>query len=167
MTSESLGNSLGSSLASSLGNLLAVPFEGRRKYSDFIDKPTIVYPWSDAALCQAIRLKHLGQKGFLRSGLSSSGDGPLQGDGGIVVDFSGFARIAVRKTGRDGDGRIAIDVEAGATTRQLADELIRNDAFLPLGDNRSRAWSPACSPAGPAASTAAWAVCAAMSKASR
>ncbi|MDB5579624.1 MAG: hypothetical protein JWR80_4800 [Bradyrhizobium sp.] len=127
----------------SLGNLLAVPFEGRivphdddplGKYSDFIDRPTILYPWSDAALCQAIRLKqHLGHKGFLRSGLSSSGDGPLQGEGGIVVDFSGFTRITVRKTGED--GRIAIDVEAGADTRQLADELIRNDAFLPLGDN--------------------------------
>ena len=129
----------------SLGNLLAVPFEGRivphdddplRKYSDFIDKPTVVYPWSDAGLCHAIRIKqHLGHKGFLRSGLSSSGDGPLQGEGGLVVDFSSFARIEVRKTGRDGDGRITIDVEAGASTRQLADELIRNNAFLPLGDN--------------------------------
>ncbi len=141
MATESLGSSLGSSL----GNLLAVPFEGRivphdddplRKYSDFIGKPTVLYPWSDAALCQAIRIKqHLGHKGFLRSGLSSSGDGPLQGEGGIVVDFSGFTRIAARKTGPDGNGRIAIDVEAGADTRHLADELIRIDAFLPLGDN--------------------------------
>ena len=98
--------------------------------------PPSLYPWSDAGLCHAIRIKqHLGSKGLLRSGLSSSGDGPLQGEGGIVVDFSGFARIAVRKSGGDGDGRIAIEVEAGATTRQLADELIRNDAFLPLGDN--------------------------------
>ena len=69
----------------SLGDLLAAPFEGRvvrhdddplSKYSDFSGKPTVVYPWSDAGLCQAIRIKeHLAGKGFLRSGLSSSGDG--------------------------------------------------------------------------------------------
>ena len=128
-----------------LGNLLAVPFDGRivphdddprSRYSDFNGKPTVLYPWSDAGLCHAIGIKqHFGSKGFLRSGLSSSGDGMLQGEGGIVVDLSGFARITVHKSGGDGDGRIAIDVEAGATTRQLADELIRNDAFLPLGDN--------------------------------
>ena len=104
-----------------------------KRYSDFNGKPTVVYPWSDAGLCHAIKIKeHLGRKGFLRSGLSSSGDGPLQGEGGLVVDFSCFARIEVRKT--DGDG-ITIEVEAGASTQQLADALIRNNAFLPLGDN--------------------------------
>jgi FAD/FMN-containing dehydrogenase len=129
----------------SLGNLLAAPFEGRvvrhdddplNKYSDFSGKPTVVYPWSDAGLCQAIGIKeHLAGKGFLRSGLSSSGDGALQGEGGLVIDFSCFTRIEVRKAGDTGNGRIAIDAEAGADTRQLADVLIRNNAFLPLGDN--------------------------------
>jgi FAD/FMN-containing dehydrogenase len=129
----------------SLGNLLAVPFEGRvvlhdddplNKYSDFNGKPTVVYPWSNAGLCQAIKIKeYLGGKGFLRSGLSSSGDGALQGEGGLVVDFSCFTRIKVHKAGGTGNGRVTIDVEAGADTRQLANELIRNNAFLPLGDN--------------------------------
>jgi len=129
----------------SLDSLLAVPFQGRvvphdddplNKYSDFNDKPIVVYPWSNAGLCHAIKIKeHLGKKGFLRSGLSSSGDGPLHSEGGLVVDFSCFTRIEVQKTGRGGEGRIAIEVEAGANTRQLADELIRNNAFLPLGDN--------------------------------
>jgi FAD/FMN-containing dehydrogenase len=129
----------------SLDSLLAVPFEGRvvphdddplNKYSDFDGKPIVVYPWSDEGLCHAIKIKeYLGEKGFLRSGLSSSGDGPLQGEGGLVVDFSCFTRIEVRKTNPDGDGRITIDVEAGGNTQQLADELIRNNAFLPLRDN--------------------------------
>jgi FAD/FMN-containing dehydrogenase len=127
----------------SLDSLLAVPFDGRvvphdddplKRYSDFDGKPTIVYPRSDEGLCHAIKIKeHLGNKGFLRSGLSSSGDGPLQGGGGLVVDFSRFTRIEVRKTDRDGE--ITIEVEAGANTQQLADALIRNNAFLPLGDN--------------------------------
>ena len=117
--------------AESLGNLLAVPFEGRvvphdddplRKYSDFNGKPTVVYPWSNAGLCHAIRIKqHLGEKGFLRSGLSSSGDGPLHAEDGLVVDLSCFTRIEVGKAGDTGNGRITIEVEAGADTRQLAD----------------------------------------------
>jgi FAD/FMN-containing dehydrogenase len=125
----------------SLGSLLAVPFDGRvvphdddplKRYSDFDGKPTVVYPWSDAGLCHAIKIKeHLGRKGFLRSGLSASGDGPLQGEGGLVVDFSCFTRIEFRKT----DGEITIEAGAGASTQQLADALIQNNAFLPLGDN--------------------------------
>jgi FAD/FMN-containing dehydrogenase len=128
-----------------LDSLLAVPFEGRvaphdddplNRYSDFNGKPTVVYPWSDAGLCHAIKIKEqLGGRGFLRSGLSSSSDGPLQGEGGLVVDFSCFTRIEVRKSDRDGDGWITLDVEAGANTRQLADALIRNNALLPLRDN--------------------------------
>ncbi len=104
-----------------LDSLLALPFDGRvvphdddplKRYSDFDGKPTVVYPRSDEGLCHAIKLKqHLGNRGFLRSGLSSSGDGPLQAEGGLVVDFSCFTRIAVGKTGRD--GKITIEVEAG------------------------------------------------------
>ena len=102
----------------SLDSLLAVPFDGRvaphdddplKRYSDFDGKPTVVYPWSDEGLCHAIKLKqHLGNRGFLRSGLSSSGDGPLQGEGGLVVDFSCFARIEVRKTNGDGIDRKSV-----------------------------------------------------------
>src|SRR5262245_54812848 len=125
----------------SLDSLLAVPFDGRvvrhdddplKRYSDFDGKPTVVYPRSDEGLRHAIKIRqHLGNKGFLRSGLSASGDGPLQGDGGLVVDFSCFTRIEVRKTDR-AKGRVAIEVEAGADTQQLADALIANNAFLPL-----------------------------------
>jgi FAD/FMN-containing dehydrogenase len=131
-----------------LDSLLARPFEGRvvphrddplNKYSDFHGDPTVLYPWSDAALCHAIEIKeHLGRNGFLRSGLSSSGDGLLQGEGGLVVDFSCFTRIEVRTTDHDGDGRIAVEVEAGANTRQLAAALIQYNAFLPLGGNPVR-----------------------------
>src|SRR5262249_17942292 len=49
-----------------------------------------------------------------------------------VVDCSCFTRIAA---GAGADGRVSIEVEAGATTRQLADTLIRHDALLPLGHN--------------------------------
>src|SRR6202035_507003 len=72
------------------------------------------------------------------SGLSSSGDGALQAEGGLVVDFSCFTRIEADKAGGTGNERITIDVEAAADTRQLANELIRNNAFLPLGDNPVR-----------------------------
>lgn len=128
-----------------LGSLLAAPFDGRvvaqdddplNKYSDFDGNPTVVYPWSNQGLRHAIQIKeHLGEKGFLRSGLSSSGDGRLQGEGGLVVDFSCFTRIEVRKLEGEADGRVTIGVEAGVNTQQLADELIRINAFLPLGDN--------------------------------
>lgn len=129
----------------SIDSLLARPFDGRvvplhndplHKYSDFDGDPVVVYPWSDEGLSQAIKIKELlGGKGFLRSGLSSSGDGRLHAEGGIVVDFSCFTRIDVRQTGRDADERIIIAVEAGANIQQLANVLIRANAFLPLGDN--------------------------------
>ena len=124
-------------MAEPLESLLARTFDGRvvphrddphNRYSDFADDPLVLYPWSDAGLSHAIQIKEqLGPNGFLRSGLSSSGDGPVQTGGGLVVDLTGFTRIEVRGS--------SIEVEAGATTRQLADVLVQNDLFLPLGDN--------------------------------
>lgn len=129
----------------SIESLLATPFEGRvvsqlddplGKYSDFEGNPTIVYPWSDQGLRHAVKLKEsYGRKGFLRSGLSSSGDGGHDGGGALVVDLSCFTGIEVRGPNRDKGKTITITVEAAVNTRQLANELIRANAFLPLGDN--------------------------------
>ncbi len=131
----------------SMQRLLETPFEGRvvsqvddpnSKYTDFDGNPTILYPWSEEGLRHAVRLREaLGENAFLRSGLSSSGDGRRPAEGGLVVDLSNFCDIEVTKTkaAADVDHSVAITVGAAAKNSQLADELVRANAFLPLGDN--------------------------------
>ncbi|MEM7354293.1 MAG: FAD-binding protein [Acidobacteriota bacterium] len=129
----------------SLERLLETPFEGRvvaqvddpySKYTDFDGNPTILYPWSEEGLRQAVMLRQaMGPKGFIRSGLSSSGDGRTEADGGLVIDLSHFCDIEVAKTTLDGQDALTITVGAAAKTSQLAEELVRANAFLPIGDN--------------------------------
>ena len=155
-------------MAEPLESLLARTFDGRvvphrddphNRYSDFTGDPLVLYPWSDAGLGHAVQLKEqLGANGFLRSGLSSSGDGPVETGGGVVVDLTGFTRIEVRGN--------SIEVEAGATTRQLADALVQTSSCH-WATTRSRASSRASSRTGRAASTAARAGSATTSRRSR
>lgn len=129
----------------SIDNLLERPFEGRvmlqaddpnSKYTDFDNNPTILYPSSDNGLNHAVQLREaMGAKGFIRSGLSSSGDGRRSAEGGLVVDMSYFCGIEVAREDTEVDGTITLSVGAAAKNSRLADELIRANAFLPIGDN--------------------------------
>ena len=128
----------------SMQRLLATPLEGRvvsqtddprSKYTDFDGNPTILYPWSEKGLQQAVQLREsLGERGFLRSGLSASGDGRRSAQGGLVVDLSHFSDIEITQA-PEVDAPVMFTVGAAAKTSQLADELVRANAFLPLGDN--------------------------------
>ena len=128
----------------SMERLLNTPFEGRvvpqvndpnSKYTDFDGNPLILYPWSEEGLQQAVKIREaLGPKGFIRSGLSSSGDDRRSAEGGLVVDLSYFSNI---ETARPADIEESVQITVGAATRnsRLAKELMRVNAFLPLGDN--------------------------------
>jgi len=128
----------------SINILLGQPFEGRvmpqandpnSKYSDFDGNPLILYPWSEEGLQQAVKIREaLGQKGFIRSGLSSSGDDRRSAEGGLVVDLSYFSSIEAAKPSGIEES-VQITVGAAARNSQLAKELIRVNAFLPIGDN--------------------------------
>ena len=129
----------------SMKYLLETPFEGHivsqvddpnSKYTDFDGNPIILYPWSDKGLQHAVKLRErLGKKGFLRSGLSSSGDDRRSAEGGLVVDLSYFSNIQVAES-LNADDCLPVTADAAVRNSQLARALVQANAFLPIGDNQ-------------------------------
>lgn len=132
-------------VSESIERLLDAPFEGRvvsqvddpnSKYTDFDGNPTILYPWSEEGLRHAVKLREaMGEKGFVRSGLSSSGDGSRSAEGCLVIDLSHFCDVEVMEAAPSAEPSVVITVGAAAKNSQLLNELVLANAFLPIGDN--------------------------------